>query len=90
MRDVSHTVVVTAESLYEAVALGLGAIGGADWVKGLRDEQGKVEVSLTEIPVRHTIEIKEFNSWIGREDGALRDLVQRKRARKILGLPETR
>lgn len=90
MQDVSHTVSVTAESLYEAVALGLRAIRGATWVEALRDEHGRVDIAVTEIPVRHTVEMKEFNAWIVREGGAPRDLVQRKRARKILGLPETR
>ncbi len=89
MQDVSHTVDVTAESLYEAVALGLQAIRGRDWVEGLRD-QFKVDVSVSEIPVRHSVEMKEFNTWLERDGGAPRDLVQRKRARKILGLPETR
>ena len=90
LQDVSHSVVVTAESLYEAVALGLKAIRGGSWVDGLRDEYGKVDVSVSEVPVHHTVEIKEFNDWIAREGGAPRDLVQRKRARKILGLPECR
>ena len=85
----SHSVEVTAESLYEAVALGLRAIRGRDWVEGLRD-QFRVDVSVSEVPVRHSVELKEFNSWLEREGGAPRDLVQRKRARKILGLPETR
>ena len=85
----SHTVEVTAESLYEAVALGLRAIRGRDWVEGLRD-QFKVDVTVSEIPVHHGVEIKEFNSWLERESGASRDLVQRKRARKILGMSETR
>ena len=83
----SHTVEVTAESLYEAVALGLRAMRGRDWVERLRD-QFKVFVAAREIPVRHTEEMKEFNAWLEREGGKARDLIQRKRARKILGLPE--
>ena len=90
LQDVSHTVVVTAESLYEAVALGLNAIRGGNWVEGLHDEYGEVDVSVTEIPVRHSVEMKEFNAWIARDGGAPRDLIQRQRARKILGLPERR
>src|ERR1035441_10347603 len=89
MEDVSHTVDVTAESLYEAVALGLKVIRARDWVEGLR-EQFKVEISVSEIPVRHSVEMKEFNSWLQRDGGAPRDLVQRKRARKILGMLEIR
>ena len=85
----SHSVEVTAESLYEAVALGLRAIRGRDWVEGLRD-QFRVDVSVSEVPVRHSVELKEFYSWLERDGGAPRDIVQRKRARKILGLPETR
>lgn len=68
MEDVSHTVEVTAESLYEAVALGLKAVRGKDWVEGLRG-QFKVDVSGSEIPVPHTVETKEFNAWIAREGG---------------------
>jgi hypothetical protein len=89
MQDVSHTVEVTAESLYEAVALGLKAIRGRDWVEVLRD-QFKVDVSVSEIPVRHSVDVREFNAWIEREGGPPKDLVQRKRARKILGLAVTR
>ena len=89
MQDVSHSVSVTAESLYEAVALGLKAIRGRDWVEGLRD-QFKVDVSVSEISVRHSVEIREFNSWLQRDGGAPRDIAQRKRARTILGLPESR
>ena len=85
----SHTVEVTAESLYEAAALGLRAILSRDWVEGLRD-QFKVDVCVSEVLERHSVEMKEFNTWLEREGGAPRDLVQRKRARKILGLPETR
>ena len=90
MEGVSHTVGVTAETLYEAVALGLAAIRGEDWVERLRDEYGSVNVSVTEIPVRHTVQMKEFSAWLEREGGKPRDSVQRKRARKIRGLPEAR
>jgi hypothetical protein len=35
MDGVKHTVEVTAESIYEAVALGLAAVRGNDWVMGI-------------------------------------------------------
>jgi hypothetical protein len=35
MDGVKHTVEVTAETLYEAVALGLVALRGNDWVMGI-------------------------------------------------------
>lgn len=35
MEGVTHTVEVTAETLYRAVALGLAAIRGNEWVMGV-------------------------------------------------------
>jgi hypothetical protein len=90
MEDISHTVDVTAETLFEAVALGLAAIRGRDWVDELREEHGIVGVDVTEIPVKHTVQMKDFNAWLVREGGAPRDIIQRARVRKILGIPDTR
>jgi hypothetical protein len=90
MQDITHTVEVSAETLFEAVALGLAAIRGKDWVEPLREEYGVVHVAVTEIPVKHTVQMKEFNAWLVRDGGAPRDIIQRTRARKILGLPGTR
>lgn len=90
MEDIAHTVDVTAETLFEAVALGLTAIRGRDWVDGLREEHGIVDVAVTEIPVKHTVQMKDFNAWLVREGGAPRDIIQRSRVRKILGIPERR
>jgi hypothetical protein len=88
--DITHSVEVSAETLFEAIALGLAAIRGKDWVEPLREEYGVVHVSVSEIPVRHTVQMKEFTGWLAREGGAPRDIVRRTRVRKILGLPDTR
>jgi hypothetical protein len=90
MDDISHTVDVTAETLFEAVALGLAAIRGRDWVDELREEHGIVDVTVTEIPVKHTVQMKDFNAWLVRQGGAPRDIIQRTRVRKILGIPDAR
>jgi hypothetical protein len=49
-----------------------------------------VQVSVTDIPVKHSVRMKEFNAWLEREGGAPRDRSGRNRVRQILGLPETR
>jgi hypothetical protein len=41
MEGVSHTVEVTAATLYEAVAQGLAAIRGNEWVGGIGDGFGR-------------------------------------------------
>jgi hypothetical protein len=44
LEGTAHTVEVTAESLYEAVAQGLAALRRSDWVVGF--QQGSVKVRL--------------------------------------------
>ncbi len=90
MEGVAHTVEVTAETLYEAVALGIAAIRKKDWVEGIAQGMNTVQVSVTDIPVKHSVRMKEFNAWLEREGGAPKDRSGRNRVRKILGLPETR
>ena len=53
MDGVKHTVEVTAETLYEAVALGLAAVRGNDWVMGIAQGMNVVEVSVVDVPIKH-------------------------------------
>jgi hypothetical protein len=81
---VSHSVEVTAATLYEAVALGLKAIRGHDWAQGLSEQFGTVRVAVTEIPVEHTVKLRDFASWLERTAGSPRDVTARSRVREIL------
>jgi hypothetical protein len=81
---VTHTVEVTASTLYEAVALGLKAIRGQDWVAGLNEQFGGVRVAVTSIPVEHTVKLKDFAAWLERTAGSPRDVTARNRIREIL------
>jgi hypothetical protein len=90
MEGVSHTVTVTAETLYEAVALGVATIRHKDWVEGPTQVFNTVEVSVSEIPIKHTVRLKDFNAWLEREGGMPRDIIHRKKVRQILGLPINR
>ena len=47
MDGVSHTVEVTAATLYEAVAQGLAAIRGSEWVAGIAQGLNVVRVTAT-------------------------------------------
>lgn len=68
MEGVAHTVKVTAATLYEAVALGLAAIRGNDWVSGIAEGLNVVRVRVTDIPVEHAVKLSEFLKWLERED----------------------
>jgi hypothetical protein len=87
LEGIVHTVEVTAESLYEAVAQGLAALRGHDWIAGLQ-QQGMVKVSVADVRVEHHVRLAEFTQWLEKPGAkSPRELVQRKRARSILGMP---
>ena len=81
---VDHSVEVTASTLYEAVALGLKALRGDNWVPGFSEEFGTVRVSVTNIPVKHTVRIRDFNSWLERSARNPKEVSARNRIREIL------
>jgi hypothetical protein len=76
MEGVDHTCVVTAGSLYEAVARGLVSLRRQEWVGGVVLEHGAVK-------------LQEFNKWVRKDGGSPRDVIQRGRVREILGIPAT-
>jgi hypothetical protein len=87
MDGVKHTVEVTAETLYEAVALGLVALRGNDWVMGIAQGMNTVQVSVVDIPIEHSVKIQDFHDWLERSTGAPRETSKRSRIKAILGLP---
>jgi hypothetical protein len=89
IEGVAHTVEVTAATLYEAVAQGLAAIRGNDWVAGIA--QGNVvKVSVADVRVEHEVKLGDFSKWLDRTGVSPREVSDRKRIRSILGLPLSR
>jgi hypothetical protein len=86
LNGVAHSAWVNASSLYEAVALGLKAIRGSDWVGEIPEGSTAVRVSVTDIPVEHSVKLKEFREWLDRVGGSPRDVASRHNVRQILGL----
>jgi hypothetical protein len=90
MDGVSHTVEVTAATLYEAVAQGLAAIRGNEWVAGIAQGLNVVKVSVAEVRVEHEVRLMDFTKWIERAGGSPREVSDRQRIRSILGMPISR
>jgi hypothetical protein len=88
MEGVTHTAEVTASSLFEAVALGIAAIRGNEWAGEIAEGLNTVQVSVTEVPVTHTVKVGDFNKWLNRTGGSPREIVDRSRFRQILGVSE--
>jgi hypothetical protein len=86
---VSHTAEVTAATLYEAVAQGLAAIRGHEWVAGIGDGPlNVVKVSVADVRVEHEVKLVDFTKWLEKIGGSSpRELTQRQKVRAILGMP---
>lgn len=87
MDGVSHTVEVTAATLYEAVAQGLAAIRGHEWVAGIAQGSNVVKVSVADVRVEHEVKLMDFTKWLERTGTSPREVSDRQRIRSILGLP---
>jgi hypothetical protein len=90
MDGVTHTVEVTATTLYEAVAQGLAAIRGNEWVAGIAQGLNVVKVSVADVRVEHEVKLMEFSKWLERAGGSPREIGDRRRIRSILGMPVSR
>lgn len=90
MDGVSHTVEVTAATLYEAVAQGLAAIRGNDWVAGIAQGLNVVKVSVADVRVEHEVKLTDFTKWVDRTGGSPREMSDRQRIRSMLGMTVVR
>jgi hypothetical protein len=88
LEGISHSAQVTATTLYEAVALGLMAVRGHEWVAGIPEGLNAVLVSVTSVPVEHQVKVRDFTRWLERKGGSPKDVTDRDRIRAILGLPQ--
>ncbi len=62
-KGIEHSTEVTAESLYEAVALGLRAILQCSWVEDI-GQSFTIRVLARDTPVEHTVEFRAFHKWL--------------------------
>jgi len=59
-----HAVEVTAESLYEAVALSLGILRGDMWVEEIGEGLTELKVRVKQPAVEHRVRMKDFRRWL--------------------------
>jgi hypothetical protein len=85
---IDHTAEVTAETLYEAIALGLTAIRKSSWVEDIA-QNFEVRVMVRDTPVEHSIAFRKFTQWLEQRGKTPREITTKNRIREILGLPTT-
>jgi hypothetical protein len=85
-QGVSHTVEVTAATLYEAVALRMAATHTDEWVTGIAQGLNTIKVRVMNLAVEHEVRLMDFTKWLDRSSGSPRELSYRKRIRTIWGM----
>jgi hypothetical protein len=83
---VEHTVQVAAETLYEAVARALKAMQGKEWIAGIPEGLNPVKVCVTDIPIEHTVTMKDFARWLNSTGLSPKDEMSRYKIKEILGM----
>src|SRR5438094_9447937 len=86
IREVEHSIEVTAETLYEAIATALAALQQDNWVGEIGQGLTTVSVVVQQPPVRHEVKMKDFLSWLGRQGGSPAEIILREKLRKMLGM----
>jgi hypothetical protein len=83
---VSHTAEVMAATLYEAVARGVAALRGNEWVAGIAQGASVVKVSVADVRVENEVKFADFLKWLDRPPRSPRDVSARHEIRSILGM----
>jgi len=85
-----HSIEVSAETLYEAIATALAALQQDGWVGEIGQGFATVTVVVQQPPVKHEVKMKDFVSWLGRQGRSPAEVVLKQKLEKILGKVTTR
>src|SRR3982074_1482761 len=82
IRDVEHSIEVTAETLYEAIATALAALQQDNWVGETGQGLTTVSVLVQQPPVKHEVRMKDFLSWLERQGGSPAEVMLKQKLEK--------
>jgi hypothetical protein len=82
---VEHTVDVTAETLYEAVAMRLAALRDTEWTADFGYGQTTITVVVRHPGVEHKVRMRDFESWLQSAARSPAEMMLKTRLRDLLG-----
>ena len=85
IQDIEHSIEVTAETLYEAIATALAALQKDAWVGEIGQGFTSVTVLVQQPPVKHEVKMKDFLSWLGRQGRSPAEVTLKQKLERILG-----
>jgi hypothetical protein len=84
IEGIEHTVEVSADSLYEAVARGLAALRDADWAGDLGRGQTTITVVVKQPEVEHKVRMRDFEAWLESNGRSPAEMALKSRLRELL------
>ena len=85
LRDIEHSIEVSAETLYEAIATALAALQQDSWVGEIGQGFTTVTVIVQQPPVKHEVKMNDFVSWLRRQGRSPAEVLLKQKLEKILG-----
>ena len=82
---IEHSVRVSAQSLYEAVAQALRVFYENDWAGICEHGASAVVVSIKQAEVEHRVRIRDFRNWLESAGRSPAEMALKSRLRNILG-----
>lgn len=83
--DTVHEAVVHAESLYEAVLLGLNRLVDVGWESDTDETVRQVEVEIYQEPTRHIVNVPKLLNWVKQDTMRPGEQTKKEKLRKLLG-----
>jgi hypothetical protein len=90
VQDVEHSIEVTAETLYEAIATALAALRKDLWVGEIGQGLATVTVLVQQPPIKHEVKMKDFLSWLGRQGRSPAEVTLKQKLERILSKSNSR
>jgi hypothetical protein len=84
-QGVEHTIQITAQSLFEAVAQALRVFREHDWSDDPNSGSASVVVMVKSAEVEHRVRIKDFQTWLKSAPKSPKEMALKRRLRDILG-----
>jgi hypothetical protein len=83
-QGIEHTVQVTAQSLFEAVAQALRVFREHDWSDEPNSRSASVVVTIKPAEVEHKVRIRDFQIWLESAPWSPAEMTLKRRLRDIL------
>jgi hypothetical protein len=81
---VEHSVSVTAETLFEAVAKGIAIFRTENWVGDIGRGMTSLRITVKSPSVTHEVKMQEFENWLKRLNGSPAEMVLRNKLKTLL------